>query len=69
MRPPIGAVWLVAKTPTHETYPCYCDENLHWKGPRPKFCDCYGRTDLVELKHYCCAVRRAAPRPGARVAA
>jgi hypothetical protein len=67
-QPPAG-VWLIARTPTDQPYPCRCSASGRCN---PRYCPCAGRLDLDNVSANCCAhhntseVAAAAQRTGGR---
>lgn len=58
--PRLPELWLIARTPTFQPYPCACrlGRNCNTYGPHPSFiCNCWGRTDIEHVPTHCCARR------------
>jgi hypothetical protein len=52
---PLG-VWLVARTPISQKYPCRCAEH-GGRSCGTQWCPCWGRQDIDGLPPECCAPR------------
>lgn len=59
-RPPATAVWLIAKTPGDQPYPCLCNREKWGCRAGEKYCPCEGRRVEEHLPAICCARKAAA---------